>query len=1241
MNAPLTPAQRAALASVQLDDKYTLHSGRAWMSGIHALVRLPMLQRVRDLAAGLNTAGFVSGYRGSPLGGVDLNMWKAAKYLKEHHVEFQPGINEDLAATAVWGSQQVNLFPGARYDGVFGMWYGKGPGVDRSGDVFKHANAAGTSRHGGVLVVAGDDHPAKSSTLPHQSDHIFKACLIPVLFPSSVQEVLDFGLHGWAMSRYAGVWVGMKCITDIVEVSASVDVGADRVRILLPEDFRMPPDGLNIRLPDTPLQQEARLLDYKLYAALSYARANGLNRELWQVPADQARFGIMTSGKAYLDTRQAMADLGLTDDVCRRIGVRLFKVGMVWPLEATGTQRFAEGLDEILVVEEKRQVLEYQLKEELFGWIGTGRKIPRVVGKFDDKDGGEWSVPQGNWLLPAHYEFSPAIVAKVIGARLLRFDLPDDVRAGIQARLAVIDAAERALARPRVVAERKPWFCSGCPHNTSTRVPEGSRGLAGIGCHYMVTWMGRNTQVFTQMGGEGVPWIGQAPFTDEKHVFANLGDGTYFHSGLLAIRAAVAAKVPITYKILFNDAVAMTGGQPVDGPISVPMITRQMAAEGIAKIVVVTDEPEKYRNVQGLAPGVPVHHRDDLDTVMRELREYPDVSVLVYDQTCATEKRRRRKHNAYPDPARRVVINERVCEGCGDCSEKSHCLSVEPLETEFGRKRAINQSSCNKDFSCLKGFCPSFVTVEGGKLRQPKALAQEGAIDAGVPEPTLPDLRKAYGIFIAGVGGTGVVTIGQLLGMAAHIEGKGCSVLDMAGLAQKGGAVHSHVVLAQSPEDLLNTRVAMGEADVVLAGDLVVATGQDALARMRVDRTRLLLNSDVAPTAAFVGNPDWQLPGGDLLQDLRRACGAGNVDAMDAAELATGLLGDAIYANPLMMGYAWQKGWIPLSQESLLRAIELNGQQIPRNQAAFAWGRRAAQDLAAVQALIQPVTHALNRNAPAGADTHLDDEGAEVIEIRRGARSAGHAGNAGNAGSTDSNGGTMGTANAAASARRLPASVQALVRTRSDFLKQYQNAAYARGYEELVEQVAQAEQAATGTARLAEAVARYYFKLLAYKDEYEVARLYTDGEFLAAVNRQFEGDWKLNFHLAPPTFAKHDAQGHLVKRSYGPWMLKAFGVLARLRFLRGTALDPFGRTAERRAERALIKDYRETLLRSILPKLDRGNLDAAVALANLPEHIRGYGHVKEASMEKAATQRAALLEKFSAPVREIGGVRAA
>jgi len=1189
MNAPLTPAHRAALDSVQLDDKYSLETGRAWMSGIHALVRLPMMQRTRDVRAGLNTAGFISGYRGSPLGGVDLNMWKAEKYLKAHHVVFQPGVNEDLAATAVWGSQQVNLFPGARYDGVFGMWYGKGPGVDRCGDVFKHANAAGTSRHGGVLVVAGDDHPAKSSTLPHQSDHLLKACLIPVLFPSTVQEVLDYGLHGWAMSRYAGVWVGMKCITDIVEVSASVEVDPERVRIALPHDFQMPADGLNIRLPDTPLEQEARLLDFKLYAALAYARANGLNRELWHVPQESARFGIMTSGKAYLDTRQALSDLGLDDDTCRRIGVRLFKVGMVWPLEATGMQRFAEGLDEILVVEEKRQVLEYQLKEELFAWIGSGKKIPRVVGKFDDKDGGEWSVPQGNWLLPAHYEFSPAIVAKAIGARLLKFDLPADVRAGIEARLAFIEARERALARPRVVAERKPWFCSGCPHNTSTRVPEGSRGMAGIGCHYMVRWMGRNTDLYTHMGGEGVPWIGHAPFTDEKHVFANLGDGTYFHSGLLAIRAAVAAKAPITYKILFNDAVAMTGGQPVDGPISVPIITRQMAAEGIEKIVVVTDEPAKYKTISDMAPGVPVVHRNELDRVQQELREYPGVSILIYDQTCATEKRRRRKHNAYPDPARRVVIN--------DCSDKSNCLSVEPLETEFGRKRTINQSSCNKDFSCLNGFCPSFVTVEGGKLRKPKGIGAQDAIDAALADPERPALDSPYGVFIAGVGGTGVVTIGQLLGMAAHLEGKGCSVLDMAGLAQKGGAVHSHVILARTPGHLLNTRVAMGEADLVLAGDLVVASSREAVARMRPERTRLLLNSDVAPTAAFISNPDWRLPSDSLQRDIDTACMPGQVDTVDAAELAVGLLGDAIYANPLMMGYAYQKGWIPLERESLLRAIELNGQQVENNKAAFAWGRRAAQDLPAVQQLIAPAGTAAEDAAATGA---------EIIELRRGAPHAG-----GDAQPT----------------RRLPADLTALVGRRERFLADYQNKAYARRYADFVEHVATAELSATGTTRLAQAVARNYFKLMAYKDEYEVARLYSDGVFLRRIAEQFEGDWKLKFHLAPPGLSRHDADGHLVKRAYGPWMMKAFGVLGKMRFLRGTPFDPFGYTKERRTERALVKEYRETIA-ALLPGLGRGNLETAVALANLPEEIRGYGHIKEAAIDKAQAKRLDLLRRM-------------
>ena len=1246
MNAPLTPAQSAALSTVQLDDRYTLETGRAWMSGIHALVRLPMIQHQRDAQAGLNTAGFVSGYRGSPLGSVDQNMWKARKHLEKHHIEFVPGVNEDLAATAVWGSQQVNLFPGAKYDGVFGMWYGKGPGVDRSGDVFKHANAAGTSTHGGVLVVAGDDHPAKSSTLPHQSDHILKACMIPVLFPSSVQEVLDYGVHGWAMSRYAGVWVGIKCITDIVEVSASVDVDPYRVQVRLPEDFTMPADGLNIRLPDTPLAQEARLLDYKLYAALAYARANGLNRELWEIPTEQARFGIMTSGKAYLDTHQALLDLGLTPEVCRQIGLRLFKVGMVWPLEATGTQAFAEGLDEILVVEEKRQVLEYQLKEELFSWVGTGKKIPRVVGKFGDKDGGEWSVPQGNWLLPAHYEFSPAIVARAIAARLLKFDLPDSVRASIEARVAFLDARARAAAKPRVVTERKPWFCSGCPHNTSTRVPDGSRGLAGIGCHYMVTWMGRNTQVFTQMGGEGVPWIGQAPFTEEKHVFANLGDGTYYHSGLLAIRAAVAAKAPITYKILFNDAVAMTGGQPVDGPISVPMITRQVAAEGIDKIVIVTDEPEKYRSITGLADGVPVVHRDELDRVMRELREYPNVSVLIYDQTCATEKRRRRKRGDYADPARRVVINDCVCEGCGDCSEKSHCLSVEPLETPLGRKRTINQSSCNKDYSCLKGFCPSFVTVEGGTLRKPKARGGNERADLAVPAPAVGTLDQPFGVFIAGVGGTGVVTIGQLLGMAAHLENKGCSVLDMAGLAQKGGAVHSHVILAATPGDLMNTRVAMGEADLVLIGDLVVGAGTESLARMRAGRTHALLNSDVAPTADFIHNPDWRLPGGSLTEDLQAACGVGRVDTIDASDLAVRLLGDGIYANPMMLGYVFQKGWLPLGQAALERAIELNGTQVASNLAAFAWGRRAAHDLHAVMqaAGLTPTTgdDAARMGHAEDQAGRVDGENASLdgfVELRRHPSTAEGA---------RAGGGARAPAAAASSGKVLafkPSPVkgdwEGIRDMRAGMLVAYQNQAYAQRYVAFVDEVARAEQSATGTSLLAAAVARYYFKLLAYKDEYEVARLHSDGEFLKKISQQFEGDWKLNFHLAPPLFSRRDSQGHLIKKSYGPGMLKAFGVLARLKGLRGTPLDVFGYTAERRAERALIQQYRDNIL-GILPGLNAGNLQRAVELASLPEDIRGYGHVKEAAMARVAERRERLLAGFHAAPDDLqGGERAA
>lgn len=1161
MNAPVTPTQSLAMRQVQLDDKYTLTQGSAWMSGIHALVRLPMNQRCRDLRAGLNTAGFVSGYRGSPLGSYDQNLWKAGKYLSEHHVVFQPGLNEDLAATSVWGSQQTSLFRGARYDGVFGLWYGKGPGVDRSGDVFKHANAAGTSAHGGVLVVAGDDHPAKSSTLPHQSDHILKACMIPVLFPATVQEILDYGTIGWALSRYAGVWVGIKCITDVVEASASVEVDPHRVTLIQPTDFEIPADGLNIRLPDTPLAQEARLLDYKLYAALAFARANGLNRQLWSIPNERARIGIVTSGKAYLDTRKALVDLGLDTQTCQRIGLRLLKVGMVWPLEASGLNSFAENLDEIIVIEEKRQILEYQVKEELFGWIGRGKKIPRVVGKFDDKDGGEWAVPQGNWLLPAHYEFSPAIVGQVIGQRLLKFDLPEDVRASISARLAVLDAMQRARSTPKIVTERKPWFCSGCPHNTSTRLPEGSRGLAGIGCHYMVTWMDRSTEVYTQMGGEGVPWIGQAPFTDENHVFANLGDGTYFHSGILAIRAAVAAKVNITYKILYNDAVAMTGGQPVDGQITVPMIANQVLAENVKQVMIVTDEPDKYDRSIQLPSTVTVFHRDLLDQVQRKCRETAGVTVLIYDQTCASEKRRRRKRNEYPDPPVRAVINERVCEGCGDCSRQSNCLSVEPLETELGRKRKINQSSCNKDFSCIKGFCPSFVTVHGGSLRKPAAIDSASVGFEDLPTPQARELTQPYGIVIAGVGGTGVVTIGQLLGMAAHIEGKAGSVLDMAGLAQKGGAVYSHVLIGKAGSEIHNTRVAMGDADLLVCGDLIVGTSPEAIARLKQGKTYTLLNADVSPTAAFVSNPNWAAPTQSLEQLLETATGEDRLASVDASQLAQKLMGDMVYANPLMLGFAYQKGWIPLRHESIEQAIHLNGVQVQANVLAFQWGRLIAHDAKSVLQKLESHTPAITPSKDLST---------------------------------------------------LPE----LVAHRSEILAQYQNRAYAKKYQTFVDEVAKAERQQCGSDQLARAVARYLFKLMAYKDEYEVARLYTDGEFLRKLDRQFEGNWSLKFHLAPPLLAKRDAQGHLVKKAYGPMMLSAFKLLAKLRFLRGTAFDPFGYTQERRQERALIVGY-QAAIGALLPNLGQAELPYALAIANIPDGIRGFGHVKEAAMQNA------------------------
>ncbi|NBU18256.1 MAG: indolepyruvate ferredoxin oxidoreductase family protein, partial [Betaproteobacteria bacterium] len=754
MNAPLPEHIRRALENVTLDDKYSLDVGRAFMSGVQALVKLPMLQRQRDTLQGKNTAGFISGYRGSPLGTYDQALWRAKKYLHAQNIVFQPGVNEELAATALWGTQQLGFAPAGsnKFDGVFGIWYGKGPGVDRCADVFKHANMAGTTPWGGVLAVAGDDHVAKSSTAAHQSDHIFKACGTPVFFPASVQDILDLGLHAFAMSRFSGIWSGMKTIQEIVESSATAVIDPERVKIVLP-DFEMPAGGVHIRWPDDALSQEARLFDFKWYAALAYIRANRLNHNVLQGPND--RFGLIASGKAYNDTRQALLDLGIDDDTCRRIGIRLHKVTVVWPLEAQATREFATGLQEILVVEEKRQVIEYQLKEELYNWRSDVR--PVVLGKFNEADegGGEWSVPnpRASTLLRANADLNPSLIAKAIAQRLLKLGVDADVASRINAQLAIITAKEQAMSVSVVTADRQPWFCSGCPHNTSTKVPEGSRAMAGIGCHFMSLWMDRSTAGFTQMGGEGTPWVGQQPFVNDQHIFANIGDGTYFHSGILAVRQSVAAGVNITYKILYNDAVAMTGGQPIgersEGHTTL-QIAQSMRAEGAKRIAIVTDEPEKYEGAD-LVADVNVYHRTLLDQVQREMREVKGCTVIIYDQTCATEKRRRRKRGTMVDPAVRVLINDLVCEGCGDCGVQSNCLSVEPLETEFGRKRTINQNTCNKDTSCLKGFCPSFVTVEGGQLKKKaKGVSRIALPEIELPLPTLPPTQHAWGTVVAG-----------------------------------------------------------------------------------------------------------------------------------------------------------------------------------------------------------------------------------------------------------------------------------------------------------------------------------------------------------------------------------------------------------------------------------------------------------------------------------------------------------
>ena len=1140
------------LGGASLDDRYATESGVVFLTGIQALVRLPMTRARLDRAAGLDTAGFISGYRGSPLGGYDQALWKAAPRLEEHHVVFKSGVNEELAATAVWGSQQVNLFGGAKYDGVFGIWYGKGPGVDRSGDAFKHANAAGSAPHGGVLALAGDDHACKSSTLPHQSEHAFIDASIPVLNPADVQDLLDFGVLGFEMSRFSGLWVAMKTISESLDSSATVAVGPERHHATIPE-FEMPEGGLHIRWPDPPLDQESRLRDYKLYAALAFCRANRLDRVM--LDARAARLGVVSTGKAWLDVLQALDDLGIDRERAAALGVRFYKVGMSWPLEPQGVRRFAEGLEEVLVVEEKRAIVENQLKEQLYNWQGERR--PLIVGKFDER---------GAPLLPSSGELTPARVARALASRLRRFHVSD----AIEERLAFLDRKEAALESAETGIRRAPHFCSGCPHNTSTVVPPGSRALAGIGCHYMAHWMDRNTETFTQMGGEGATWIGQAPFTETPHVFANIGDGTYYHSGLLAIRAAVASGVNVTYKVLVNDAVAMTGGQPVEGAPSVAQIAHQLAAEGVRRVAVVAEFPERHRRAE-LPDAASLHHRDELPALQFEFRELEGVSAIVYDQVCATEKRRRRKRGLVAEPRERVVIHPEVCEGCGDCGVQSNCLSVVPLATPLGRKRAIDQSACNRDFSCLKGFCPSFVTLHEARLRAPRPVAASASPEI-LPEPRLPDLERPWRILVTGIGGTGVVTVSALLGAAAHLDGRRVATLDMTGLAQKYGAVVSHVQICARPDAIKAVRIAAGGADLLLGCDSVVASGFDALGKVAPDRTALVVNEHATATAAFIADPDLAFPTRAVRRALSCAAGTAPCHFLDATDVAARLLGDSIGANLLLVGFAWQQGLVPVSRAALERAIELNGVAVEFNKRAFALGRSLAHR--GVDAL----------------DPGSRDDADE------------------------------------------PRDLEAVVADRETRLVEYQDRAYAARYRRLVERAAVAERSVTARSTvLAQCVAENYYRLLAYKDEYEVARLLSSPRFAESLEEQFEDGFRLKFHLAPPFLARTDPlSGRPVKRSFGAWVLPLLRFLAWARFVRGGRFDVFGYQAERRRERGLITDY-ERDVAHVLKLLDSGNHAEACALLDWPREVRGFGPVKSAALERALAHREALLDDFHNP----------
>ena len=1142
------------MRTVTLDDKYDLSKPDVFLSGTQALVRLVMAQQARDRAAGHQTACFVSGYRGSPLGSLDMTFARAEKALGEHTL-FQTGLNEDLAATALWGSQRAALNGENRYDGVFGMWYGKGPGVDRSGDALRHANLAGTAPLGGVLALMGDDHTCESSTTAHQSEFGMINVGIPILSPSGVQDIIDFGLLGFAMSRFTGAWIGLKCVKDTVESTASIDGRVDRLAVEVP-DFTMPAGGLHIRTGFDPLGDEARLYEVKLPAAEAFAHMNGLNPVVVQ-GGRSARTGLVGTGKSWLDLLEALQILGLDEVACSDLGIRLMKVGQPWPLPRADVTAFAEGLEEIIVVEEKRGLIEPQMKDILYGTCNA----PRIVGKADE---------HGAPLFRAAGALEANHVAVEIGRRIAARHSGRSAER-IAGPLAEAEALQRRLAASESLTERKPYFCAGCPHSSSTVAPEGSRSAAGIGCHFMALFMDREIEGYTHMGGEGAQWIGEGPFVTRRHLFQNIGDGTYNHSGSLAIRAAHAAGITITYKILFNDAVALTGGQANEGGLDVPSIAAQTTAEGAKAVAVVTDEPDKYNRV-ALPKGVTVHHRDDVVAVQEKLSETDGVTVMIYDQTCASEKRRRRKRGTFPDPDKRIVINERVCEGCGDCGVQSNCVAIQPVETAFGRKRQIDQSTCNKDFSCLKGFCPSFVTVHGAKLKAVEARA----IPTDIAEPERAALDRPMGILVTGIGGTGVVTVGAVIGMAAHIEGLGAGIIDMAGLAQKGGAVLSHIKIAPARADVTTIRVGPGDAATVLGCDIAVAGSAKVLAAVRPNGV-VVANTHEQLPGDFTRKADFSLPTRRIIQALRERA---ETTALNATSAASALFGDAIGANMMVMGAAFQRGGIPVSAAALEEAIRLNGAAVEMNLSAFHAGRLAVADPERFQALLaeanpKPLKH-----------------------------------------------------------RVQPETLCARLERYRESLTAYQNPRYAARFDGRIEAVrAAAERAGVDPDPLVRDVADSLYRLMAIKDEYEVARLFTDGGFADQLRAQF-GSWRaLEFHMAPPLLSGTDPRtGRPKKRAIGPWLMKVLPLLARLRRLRGTPLDVFGWTAERRAERALLAEYEATVDR-IATTLTPDRADAARALASWPKGVKGYGPVRAENTRLARAEKTRLSAVYDeAPV---------